>query len=195
MKTNYAKQLWTIPNILGYLRIALIPFIAAAYLNDKLPLAFGALALSAFSDAIDGFIARKFDQVTDLGKVLDPIADKLTEAAVIVCVATRHHSVVLLLFMLAVKELCMTLMGLKTIRLTGGVFSAKWYGKVCTACLYLSMAVIVLFPSIPANVVDCLVVLCAITIVLALVMYARWHMGVWKLCSREKENASPKLSV
>lgn len=195
MKSNYLKQLWTIPNILGYLRIALIPVIVLSYLNDKLAYAFAALALSAFSDAIDGFIARKFNQVTDLGKVLDPIADKLTEAAVIVCVATRHRPVMILFFMLAVKELCMTLMGMKTIKVTGGVFSAKWYGKVCTACLYLSMALIVLIPSIPKAVVELLVVLCAASIVMALLMYARWHVGVWKQYNREDVTTTQELSM
>ncbi len=175
MKQSYAKQIWTVPNILSYLRIILIPVFAAAYLNDRLWLSVAALALSALSDVADGFIARKLNQVTDLGKILDPIADKLTQATVIICISTVYRPVIILFFLLLVKEPLMLLMGMKTLRNIGQVHGARWYGKVCTAVLYGSMAIFVLVPSIPHPLVNLLVALCSGVIVMALVMYVLWY--------------------
>ncbi|MBQ3165860.1 MAG: CDP-alcohol phosphatidyltransferase family protein, partial [Clostridia bacterium] len=68
------KQIFTIPNILSFIRIGLIPFIVIAYVEGNLLLSAILLASSALTDIVDGFIARRFNQVSPLGKALDPIA-------------------------------------------------------------------------------------------------------------------------
>ena len=105
-----------VPNALSLFRIALLPLFACLYLNGGQNqtysyLAFGVLILSGISDSLDGIIARKFNQITDLGKILDPLADKLTQVTVAVCLALRYRIVVYLLAICLVKEICQTIGG------------------------------------------------------------------------------------
>ena len=79
------KGCWTIPNLLSFIRILLIPVFAYLYYNDMKIEAVAVLAASGLSDMFDGKIARRFNQVTDVGKALDPIADKLTQATMMYC--------------------------------------------------------------------------------------------------------------
>ena len=79
-RSKFAKdQVLTIPNMLSFLRILLIIPIVWLYWIDQPIWALAFVILSGLTDVIDGFIARKFHMVTDLGKVVDPIADKLTQ--------------------------------------------------------------------------------------------------------------------
>ena len=96
------KQMLTIPNLLSVFRILLIPLIVWLYCGKQdYLLAAWVLLLSGVTDIADGFIARRFRMVSDLGKVLDPIADKLTQTAALVCLLTRFRAVWWLLGVLA----------------------------------------------------------------------------------------------
>ena len=75
------KNNLSIPNLISLFRIVLIPFILWAYSQNRAILAVGLVAASGATDMVDGYIARRFNQITVLGKVLDPIADKLTQIA------------------------------------------------------------------------------------------------------------------
>lgn len=97
----------TVPNAMSLFRILVIPFFAYFFLKDNLTAAVIALALSGLSDALDGFVARRFNQITELGKMLDPLADKLTQGTVAVCIAVRYPTICPLLFLLVTKELVM----------------------------------------------------------------------------------------
>ena len=97
----------TVPNAMSVFRILVIPFFAYFFLTDHLAAAVVALLLSGLSDALDGLVARRFNQITELGKMLDPLADKLTQGAVAVCIAIRYPSICPLLFLLVTKELVM----------------------------------------------------------------------------------------
>lgn len=169
MKKN---RFLTIPNILSCFRIALIPLIIRLYcVDDRYLLAAGIVLISGISDSLDGFIARHFDMVTDIGKVLDPAADKLTQAAMIFCLIFRFHAMLYLLILLVVKEIIQALMGLWVIHSTGNVYSAKWYGKLCTWVLYIVMMAHMLFPDIGPNLSGLLMLICAAAMLLSLVMY------------------------
>lgn len=88
------KQILTIPNLLSVFRILLIPLIVWLYCGKQdYLLAAWVLLLSGVTDIADGFIARHFHMVSDLGKVLDPIADKLTQTVALVCLLTRFRAV------------------------------------------------------------------------------------------------------
>ena len=69
---------WNVPNVLSLFRLILVPVIAVTYLRGQTVWAVVALIVSGITDVVDGFVARHFDQITDLGKILDPLADKLT---------------------------------------------------------------------------------------------------------------------
>ena len=76
------NQNLTIPNLLSLIRIIIVPFFAYYFMQDKILPATILICLSGLSDAVDGFIARRFNQITELGKILDPFADKITQGTV-----------------------------------------------------------------------------------------------------------------
>ena len=134
------RQVFSIPNIMSMFRIALIPLFASALLRGRTAAATALIALSALTDVADGFVARRFHMVTQLGKVLDPIADKLTLIVLSFCLALQNGRVWLLLGVMAVKEGAMLLLCALFLRKGGRAESACWYGKVTTALLYASEA-------------------------------------------------------
>ena len=82
------SDLWTIPNLMGYFRILLIPVFVFFYLRSDTVrdsyIAAAIIGLSGFTDLSDGMIARRFNMVTELGKLLDPVADKATFGAMLI---------------------------------------------------------------------------------------------------------------
>ncbi len=103
-----AKDFFSVPNLISYLRLILIPFIIWAYCEKESGLLTAILvAVSGFTDVLDGKIARRFNMVTDIGKVLDPIADKLTQAAMMYCLLTKYELMLPALIVLVVKEIFM----------------------------------------------------------------------------------------
>ena len=101
---NWKKEIWSIPNLLSLLRILLIPVYIVLYLEAHYYVAGGILAVSCLTDLLDGKIARHFDMVTTLGKILDPLADKLTQFALIVCLMVRYPILWTVLVLFVVKE-------------------------------------------------------------------------------------------
>ena len=111
------QEAFSIPNLLSYFRLLLIPLFIQLYMNENFTEALITLAASGLSDVIDGRVARKYNMVTDLGKVLDPVADKLTQCAMMFCVAMRYPAMWWLLGLHVVKELIMIVMGLSLIHI------------------------------------------------------------------------------
>jgi Phosphatidylglycerophosphate synthase len=134
----------TVPNAISVLRIIFVPFFAYFFLKDNLEVATIILVFSGFTDLFDGIIARKFNQITELGKMLDPLADKLTQAAVAFCMAVRVPQVRIFLIIFIAKELVMLAGAIQLLSKKKKPCSAKWYGKVATTCFYISVTVIVL---------------------------------------------------
>jgi cardiolipin synthase len=131
-------QVLTIPNILSFFRIALIPVIIWVYCGLEMPLlALAFILLSGLTDIIDGYIARKYNMITDFGKSIDPIADKMTQIAVLICLVTRFKLMLLPLCIMAVKETVLLLARLWLFRKTEKIYGAVWHGKLNTTLLYL----------------------------------------------------------
>lgn len=144
-----SKDLMTIPNAISFIRIILItPFVAlfitGKFITENYVPAIIILALSGISDLLDGMIARKFHQESELGKVLDPLADKLTLIAVGVCLIFIEPYVLPLMIIMVTKDILMIIGG--TMIINKGVIPPKssWYGKVSTFMFYLSVSVVVL---------------------------------------------------
>ena len=154
---DWKKQILTIPNLLSLFRLLLIPVYVLIYLNATIPghyyISGAILAISCLTDLIDGKIARKFNMVTTVGKILDPLADKATQFTLIVCLAIRHQVLWLIVALFILKESFQLIAGLVTLRqgkmLNGALFS----GKLCTAVLFLSLIFLVLFPELKQNIV------------------------------------------
>lgn len=165
------QEAFSIPNLLSYFRLLLIPLFIQLYIRGDFTEALITLAASGLSDIIDGRIARKYNMVTDLGKVLDPVADKLTQCAMMICVATRYPAMWWLLGIHVVKELIMIVVGYYVLKKTDTVNSAIWCGKLCTGVIYAVMMSHVILPNIPQSVSAASAAVCAGLIVLSLVVY------------------------
>ncbi len=147
------KGCLTIPNLLSALRIVIVPVFAYFFLNGQIGLAVLMLALSGLSDFLDGKIARRFNQISALGKVLDPVADKLTQITLAVLlfytffksqdVTLKAFSWVFLVFI--IKELIMVVGGGIMLLFNIRPVAAEFYGKLATAAFYGIMIIIVAF--------------------------------------------------
>ncbi len=175
MKKPTWKEIFTIPNIICYVRIALIPVFCWIYITAQTPAdylwATAVVLFSSFTDLFDGMIARKFNQVTQLGKILDPVADKLTHAAMAICVATRYPLMWALIALMAVKEGYMAIMGLRFLKKGKMMDGAMWFGKVCTATLFAGMCCLFFLYSLPKLAVNIIIAVMMVVMAVTLCMY------------------------
>lgn len=185
------KGCWTIPNLLSVIRILLIPVFAYLFYNDEKIWAVVILALSGLSDTFDGQIARKFNQISDLGKVLDPVADKLTQIAIAIMLLIDFKSAqnpiinalgwVFLVFL--IKEGIMIVGGLIMLLLNIRPGAAEFWGKAATVVFYVGMVIIIAIGpevgalnsilgfELPNVLTGAIVVLCAIMTIAAFLSY------------------------
>ena len=189
MKQITRKQIFTIPNFLSFLRLCMIPLIIWLYCSqENYALTAAVLVLSGITDTVDGFIARRFNMVTDIGKALDPIADKLTQASVMFCLLTRFQMMLIPLLLLIFKELCNGIMSLVVIKKTGKVCGADWHGKVCTWLLYAMMFLHIVWFDIPREWSTVLISICVImmTVSFGLYMIRNYKMLTKEVINNDK---------
>ena len=184
MKSFDKKDLFTVPNLICYLRILLIPVFCWLYVTADTGaeyMAAGFIVLfSSFTDLFDGMIARKFHQVTDLGKILDPVADKLTHGAMAICLLTRYPLMWLLLGIMAVKEGYMAFMGMKYLRKGKMMDGAMWYGQVCTACLFGGMVLLFFDYHMKPFLVNLLICGLSFLMMVTLLFYVKFYRDMKK---------------
>lgn len=166
------KRLFTIPNLLTMLRILIIPLFIWTYIvkRDTLMTAL-VLGVSGLTDILDGQIARRFNMVSDLGKLLDPIADKATQGAMLICLVTRFPVMWIPLGLLAVKEAFVGITSVLMIQETGKVEGAEYHGKVTTVLLYGMMLVHLLWGDIPSGLSIALIVITVLMMLISMVLY------------------------
>jgi len=178
------KKSLNIPNLLSLLRIILIPAFISTYLTAQTQsdysLAASILLFSGLTDLVDGFIARRFDMVTPLGKVLDPLADKLTQASVCVCLAIRHPHLAILLIIFIVKEVLIFCGGVHLYKKQSRIVTAEWFGKMYTAVFFIVMVGIVLLPQLSEKTLFWILGLFLILTVFVFYRYLREFMRLTK---------------
>ena len=167
-----------IPNAISLFRIALVPPFVLAYVRGQTQNALLLLLICAVSDVLDGAIARKFNMITSLGKILDPLADKLLQATMLLCAAGRFPGMWLLFSLQLLREISLGALGLYVMKSTGRIHSARWYGKLCTAALYALMLSLLLVPDMPAAAVQAATLVCSGLMIICLVMYALDFIGI-----------------
>lgn len=160
---KWTKEVLTIPNLLSIFRMVLIPVYITVYLHaeDDLEylLAGAILAFSCLTDLADGVIARKYQMITNLGKLLDPIADKLTQFTLILSLLAKYPLLYPILALFLAKELfqggALLFFAQKGKVLPGALFA----GKICTTVLFLSLIILVVFPRIAPKAVLLLILM------------------------------------
>ena len=128
-----------IPNILTVARFFLIPFIIYFILKEQYILAFVFLIISGLTDVLDGFIARKFNFITNFGKLIDPLADKTTQIAVLLTLALKGIIPFWIIIVVIIKEAAM-IAGASFLYGKELVVSSRWFGKLATVLFYVAIA-------------------------------------------------------
>lgn len=183
-KTLSDEKIFTVANILTFCRIVLIAPFLYFFITERYIEATATVVASGLSDCFDGLLARKLNQVSDLGKLLDPVADKLTLVALAVCICIMFPIVIPLMVILALKDLLMLCGGLYMIKKGIKPPAAKWYGKVGTIVFYFSVCLIVFlkaFFQIESDILTIVLMsLTAITMIFALVKYFQLFLKLRK---------------
>lgn len=172
---DWKKEIFTIPNLLSIFRLILIPVYVVIYLNAKAPtdyfLAGTILAVSCLTDLIDGKIARHFNMISNVGKILDPLADKLTQFALIICLAMKYPVLWYLMGLFVVKESFQVIAGGILLKNGKILKNALLSGKICTTVLFVSLIVMVLVPTLGQNVVNIIAAVDAVFMIISFVDY------------------------
>lgn len=184
----------TIPNWISFARIIMVPIFAVLFLNDEIVWSVFVLFLSGFSDFIDGKIARKFNQISELGKMLDPVADKLTQMTIAVLLYLRFNAAdglvktfswIFLVFI--IKEFVMVAFGAFMVAIGLKPSAAEIYGKAATFAFYAVMLLLFAFaPDVGAFTnlwvipETLLVILVALTAILCVVAFASYLPTTYK---------------
>ena len=178
---NWKKDIFTIPKLLSLFRLVLIPVYATVYLNAtqnyQFILAGFILAVSCLTDMIDGKIARKYGMITTLGKVLDPLADKLTQLTLTICLSMKYPVLYPVLGLFIMKELFQLVIGVVFLRKGKMLPGALLAGKVCTTVLFISLIALVLLPDIDPAAVTVIAVIDALFLGVSFMSYAMAYFG------------------
>lgn len=201
MKERVLKEYFSIPNLMGYFRILLIPVYLFLYIRaettEEYYMAAVVLLVSFLTDLFDGKIARRFDMVTEFGKILDPVADKLTQGAMAISFSYKYPAMGILLFVFLGKEYLMAILGLYMMKKNYRMDGAQKHGKVCTAVLDLVMILVLILPGMSILIVNVLAGIAIIVMLSSLALYLKMYWKVWKSIAggnqkKEIGNASEK---
>lgn len=177
-----SKRIITIPNILSVIRILLIVPFVILFARESYLKAVIVIVLSGLSDMFDGLIARAFNQKSDLGLLLDPLADKLTLVSVVVSVTMKLRYVLPVTLILLIKEFIMILGGIYLVRNKIEVPHSKWYGKLATIVFYTTASVLVYLKAVldyENKVLSvALILITTASMIFALIMYIKLFLNV-----------------
>ena len=167
-----SHKILTFPNLLSFFRLALIPVFVWLYWKEKNYLGTAAvLVLSCITDLADGWIARRFHMISVLGKALDPIADKLTQGVMLICLLSRFPAMGIPLILLIAKEAVSGLIRLRLLQKKGRVEGAAWHGKVATALLDALALLHVVWYNIPSPISHLCIGVCTVFMAISFLLY------------------------
>ncbi len=179
------KQVFNVPNVLSMFRLALIPAFVVFYFNEAISnhywWAMAIVIIAGATDVVDGYIARKFNLITSLGKILDPLADKLMQAAVLVCLAFDHPLVIPMMAIHLAKEFTMLVVGVWFFRKQKRPYSSRWWGKLSTVIIIATL-VLVIFQDASTYALDGAIIVGVVasiaSMIFAFASYARYGLKI-----------------
>jgi len=178
---NGKLKIWTVPNILSFIRILLIPVCVVLYLKAEIAKEYitagAVLAASCITDMFDGMIARKFNLITKVGQFLDPVADKGTQFAMIVCLAVKRPVLWSIIPLFVLKECFQFFVGLYHYKRGKMLKGALFVGKISTTVLFLAMIALIVFPQIPQWGVTAITVVCLGFLITSFIGYILAYYG------------------
>lgn len=178
---DWKKEVFTIPNLLSLFRLVLIPIYAYIYLNAtenyQYLIAGSIMAVSCITDMVDGKIARRYNMISNLGKILDPMADKITQFTLTLCLSLKYPVLRPVLCLFIVKEIFQAVMGIIHLRKGRMLPGALMAGKVCTTILFISLIALVLFPNMHPKFVDAIAAVDTVFLVISFISYILAYFG------------------
>ena len=178
---DWKKEILTIPNLLSLFRLLLLPVYVYLYLNAteryQYITAGSIMAVSCLTDMVDGKIARHFNMISTVGKFLDPLADKVTQFTLTICLSLKYPALRPVLILFVIKEVFQLVMGLVHLRKGQMLPGALMAGKVCTTVLFVSLIAMVLFPGMNPMLVDAFAVLDGLFLAYAFLSYILAYFG------------------
>lgn len=170
------KDFYSIPNILCYLRILLVPVFIYVYFvveKDTHYISVAILTISSLTDFLDGYIARKYNMITQLGKLIDPVADKLTQITVAIALVYKYPAYIWLVIIIFVKDLMLLLVGLHLFKKTGRhIAQAELPGKIAT-CVFFVVSILLLAFSIASSIANIMIYVTVGLMFIAMIYYAK----------------------
>ncbi len=177
------KEYFNLPNMLGYIRIFLLPVFLYLYRtadsSRELATAFLLLALSLLTDLVDGWIARRFNMITDWGKVLDPFADKLTQGILAIAVIDKHPLMLYFVILFVIKEAYMTVVGYYLKKTRNICDGAKMHGKITTCVVDAGVFSLLLFPKLSRDVGIIIILVLAAFVIYSWIRYIAQHRAAF----------------
>ncbi len=166
----------SIPNILSVFRLLLVPvFVIVFFSGESDSYAFAAFvyAIACLTDVLDGMIARRFNQITKLGRVLDPLADKLMAFTVLVCIMIDGIIPIWAVVIFFVKECFMGIGALVMYKKLDDVIPSDKFGKAATACFFAVSVLLMVFHGIPHYVATIMILVPTVISLIALFHYLK----------------------
>lgn len=144
-----SDRVWNVPNVLSFIRLALVPLFLFLIITAQDALALVVLVVSSLSDYLDGLIARRFNQITRLGQLLDPAADRLFIFAALIGLAARGVIPWWLFLVIVGREIMLVVLGIISANYGFGPLPVHHLGKVATAALYYALPILMLGQAFP----------------------------------------------
>lgn len=169
--TAKKEDLFKVPNLLCYVRILFVPLFIYLFLSGYHWQSALVVIAASITDVLDGYIARHFNLITDWGKFIDPVADKLMQFSMLVVTIFKVKWVLILVITFAIKEIVLLVVGLYIYHKDYNLNGANWAGKLCTVVLDTVMLIFIAFPTPPEPLAISLVALVIVFMLISFVVY------------------------
>ena len=186
-----------LPNLLTIIRLFLVPVFILVYMGEDAAAARITAAaiffIASVTDVLDGYIARKYNKVTDFGKLADPVADKLMQLSAIGCLAINKRISMWILVLFIFKEAVMILGGINLLR-EKFVVQSKWTGKIATVILFMCVMIILATDeqTLPEHYATILMCCSIVATIIAFFDYAKMYIKIKENMSKSQANKESK---
>lgn len=189
----YKDKIITIPNILSFIRLLLVIPLLITFFNEEYLVALIILIVSGITDIIDGIIARTFHMISDVGKWLDAVADKITQIAIFGCIASLHEVAFILFILLIILESFKGILHIITHKKTNVVYGSEWHGKITTVVLYIVAGLHLLFPNMNSGISALLVTICITMLIFSFTGYTIKCLKILKAAEAKEAAEASKI--
>lgn len=169
--TPKKEDLFKVPNILCYIRILLVPLFIYLFISEYYWQSAIVVIAAALTDILDGYIARHFNLITDWGKFIDPVADKLMQFSMLIVTIFKIKWVLILVIIFAIKEIILLTVGLYIYHKDYNLNGANWAGKLCTVIMDIVLLIFIAFDNIPDGLAISLICLVIIFMIISFIVY------------------------